>query len=93
MRLSSWRVEGAPKGFPKRIQAKLRQRFKFKHDTHRVVDLDGLAGIENVDVIRSSRPFTDRVFGQAEDGVKVLGEPVADSCIEGTKDTGSKRKN
>ena len=53
--------------------------------THRVVDLDGLAGIEDVDVVGSGGPLADRVFSQAEHGVQVLGESVADSGIEGTK--------
>jgi hypothetical protein len=63
--------------------------FKFSR-TYRVVDLDGLPGIEDVNVIRPSRPLSDGVFRQAENGVKVLAEAVADGDVKGAKNSAEK---
>jgi hypothetical protein len=54
---------------------------------YRVIDLDGFPGIENVNVVGTSRSFSDRVLCQAEDGVKVLVEALTNGSVKGTKDS------
>ena len=45
-----------------------------------------------MDVVGSGGPLADRVFSQAEHGVQVLGESVADSGIESAKNAKKAQK-